>query len=106
MAWVCPVEGREIAQCAACNAAWRAIAAANGGLLRNRCPLCAHAEIAVSGAVDPRETTRAVDPVLVGPLAEALDRAMFSEGLLIDVRQRVLRRLGADSQVRETVLHA
>jgi hypothetical protein len=31
---------------------------------------------------------------------------MFSEGLLIDVRQRVLRRLGADSQVRETVLHA
>jgi hypothetical protein len=102
---MCPVEGREVALCGPCNAAWRIRAAAEEKL-RNRCPLCASAQISVSAGVNPAETTRPVLPVLTGDLADALDAAMFQEGLLVDVRRRVLRRLGADERVRETVLHA
>lgn len=105
VAWTCTIEGRQIALCGSCDRAWRS-RAANDDKLRHRCPLCAYAGIAVSTGTDPNITTVPLNPVLAGELAEAIDSAMFSEGLLIDVRKRVLRRLAADERMRETVLHA
>jgi hypothetical protein len=37
------------------------------------------------------------DEPITGPLAEAIDRAMHAEGVLAPTRERILRRLAADT---------
>jgi hypothetical protein len=44
-------------------------------------------------------------PPMAPDLASALDHAMFCEGMLIDVRQRVLSRLGVQPQVATGAVH-
>ena len=91
VAWFCVIEGKEIALCGTCNRTWRARAAVDKNL-QNRCPHCA-SFVGVSG---PAPVQSPLVPPLSGPLADAIDKAMFTEGLLVDVRKRVLRRLGAN----------
>jgi hypothetical protein len=40
----------------------------------------------------------AAPPILQGPAADAVEAAMHAEGLLLDVRTKVLRRLAKDAQ--------
>ena len=84
---------------------WQQLARSNTQL-SIRCPLCApawaelhHLEIEVSRVHIAGEP----DPVLQGPLAEALDTSMREEGILVDQRLRVLRRLYRMSQDTDPV---
>lgn len=104
VAWFCTVEGREVALCGPCNRAWRARAAADPGLAV-RCPFCAsHVAPPPPVRVTPTAPTSAMPP-MAPDLASALDHAMFCEGMLIDVRQRVLSRLGVQPQVATGAVH-
>lgn len=98
ISWTCVVEGREIGLCNSCNRAWRERAMLEPEL-SPRCPLCSHVILPV--------TTPARQPIagheLTGPIAEAINDAMYREGILVDVRARVLRRLGAQDVMMASV---
>lgn len=101
----CHVEGRQYALCRPCDATWKKKASGNAGVSL-RCPLCVHIFLATeAGAPVPQAPARQ-DPMvhsapLRGPLADVVDYAMYAEGLLIDVRGRVLRRMASDPRTKE-----
>jgi|HubBroStandDraft_5_1064220.scaffolds.fasta_scaffold00014_73 hypothetical protein len=91
VSWVCGVEGIQISACKKCWTTWKARVAADSSL-GMRCPRCSK--------IPPRAAEQALhnyrqtgtEP-LQGIIADALDSAMFREGILGDVRKRVLVRL-------------
>jgi len=89
-AWLCAVEQIEVSACRPCREQWQELAR-NEPALRVRCPRCADRQI--------REARRKPqDPgPLTGLVANALDEAMRVEGILVDARIRVLRRLARDA---------
>lgn len=87
--WLCEVEGTPIISCQACRAEWMRMA----GLypdLKPRCPNCA------KNLIKNVKKVPQVPP-LVGLVADAVDEAMRVEGVLINVRQAVLKRLARDA---------
>jgi len=95
LTFICPVEGREVSLCLNCDRVWKAFARRSPELGR-RCPGCAPIYIEqhrIEIEVHQVRISGADDEVLTGPLADALSAAMRSEGILIDVRRRVLVRL-------------
>ena len=96
----CSVEGRSYALCRPCDATWKEKARGNTAMSL-RCPLCVHIFLAQEAGTDVPPAPARTDPLvhhapLRGPLADAIELAMYQEGLLIDVRGRVLARLGND----------
>lgn len=97
VSWTCIIEGRSVQLCNNCNAAWRRMAQQTPAL-RMRCPHCAaqyfnSRQISATG-----HTTGTSDgEVLIGPLADAITRAMLAEGISGDARRRVLARLADDT---------
>jgi hypothetical protein len=91
VAWLCPVEQVEISACRPCNEAWRNAARTNS-YLAQRCPRCAKSEKA---RVNTSPVVVPIKP-LTGIVARALENAMFAEGILIDARTRVLKRLAVE----------
>lgn len=96
----CTVEGRDYALCNPCSRAWKARCSGDAQMYA-RCPLCVHIYL---GTLPPQ--TGPSQPMvhkssLVGPLAEIIETAMYQEGLLVDVRSRVLARLGQDPRIAE-----
>ena len=95
--FVCAVEGRDVDLCEICNRNWRLMAHSNPALT-GRCPNCAYLALAdrTPLVVPDPEGSMGVANYLDSPLAQIFDKAMMKEGLLIDVRQRVLLRLISD----------
>ena len=91
----CIVEGASLMSCHSCFRVWQKESAANPGF-ENRCPRCA-GWAGWSGAKPAVERGQAGE-LLTGPVATALNAAMHAEGLLIDARERVLRRLKQESE--------
>jgi hypothetical protein len=92
----CKAEGMEMRLCGAHHREWQAEAGKDPGL-STRCPNCLPGYRArkESQAFSPR-TTIADEPI-TGPLADAIAAAMLAEGVLSPTRERVLRRLGANT---------
>jgi hypothetical protein len=90
--FVCKVEGVQVSGCRPCYDTWRTLAGTSE-LIAQHCPRCyrapARVPAAVRGAVP---LVRGSDP-LTGVIADAIDAAMFREGVLGDVRKKVLVRL-------------
>jgi len=94
----CKTEGRGVLVCENDLRLWRTRVTSSQAetyRLANKCPLCADwtPQQASPSPIIP-QTPR---PVLQGPLAATLDKAMHAEGLLQDIRQRVLQRLASDA---------
>jgi hypothetical protein len=87
----CIVEGASLMACHNCHRAWQGQVQSVSGF-ENRCPRCAlwHPERA------PVRTFVRAEP-LHGTVADTIDRAMHAEGLLLDIRRKVLERLAQDS---------
>lgn len=95
--WLCETEGAEIRMCSTCFDSWRRQAADLG--LVQRCPRCrslGSPDRAGSGASGSSAAAPAVAE-LVGAAATAINHAMHMEGVLPDVRKRVLRRLAQEA---------
>jgi hypothetical protein len=92
-AWICPVEGVEIAACTPCVQTWRAAASVNT-YLATHCPRCAKTGQPATTVPAPQHSDRP----LTGIVARALESAMLAEGVLIDVRTRVLKRLAVEAE--------
>ena len=88
--FICQVEGRQAALCRSCDRGWKIYARENPGL-EVRCPNCAPQFLL--NRPGPGAALPAGDPILTGPIAEMIDRAMYSQGVLIDIRRKVLARL-------------
>jgi hypothetical protein len=93
--WTCQTEGVRIEMCAHCYSQWRMRAASNPRLAA-RCPRCADLLVCAdaSGAVAAPDPS---PPRLSGAAADAIDRALHMEGVLPDVRERVLLRLAEEA---------
>jgi hypothetical protein len=91
----CIVEGASLMSCHSCHKAWQGQVQSVPGF-ENRCPRCA--EWAGWSGAKPAVVREVPEQTLTGPVATALDAAMHAEGLLVDVRQKVLRRLKQDSE--------
>lgn len=92
----CKVEGRDTHFCAIHWQEWSMTVRGDDALAQH-CPRCAPAFIARrENAANNPLISMASEPI-TGPLAEAIDRAMHAEGILAPTRERVLRRLAADS---------
>jgi hypothetical protein len=89
-AWLCQVEQIEVAACAPCSAAWQALTREDPDLAL-RCPSCSKARMNRPQAKVP------VAGPITGLVADALDEAMRVEGILIQTRQAVLRRIARDA---------
>jgi hypothetical protein len=88
----CVVEGHSLRLCTVCYSAWRQQVRTFPPLAL-RCPKCASLQSAIQG-----EATAKPPPApLAGPAASAIDAAMHSEGITIDIRTAVLRRLQVDA---------
>lgn len=101
----CSVEGRSYALCRTCDATWKSEAGGNPQVSLH-CPLCVHIFLAKEAGVPVPPAPVRTDPMvhsapLRGPLADAINHAMYQEGLLIDVRGRVLSRLANDPRLQE-----
>jgi len=99
----CTVEGRDIELCRHCHAEWRRYVGAVPAL-QPRCPRCAPSYVKTHSAEIEAARLRisGEDAIpLSGPLAEAISKAMFSEGVLVDVRRRVLVRLRMMAQTEQ-----
>lgn len=92
----CKVEGTDVYLCVAHHREWSARVQADSGL-SHRCPRCAPAYEAKREAQAFQPHITIADDPITGPLADAIDRAMNLEGVLKPTRDRVLRRLGADT---------
>lgn len=86
----CKTEQTSRLACHNCHASWRSKIAENN-TISERCPVCADHDYSVA-----RPAPAPVPLPLRGPVADAVDKAMHAEGLLIDVRKRVLQRLAKD----------
>lgn len=95
ISWICVVEGAQISACRSCRAKWQ-VKVQRDSALQNRCPNCEPVPIRVRDNPKPSKIKKHTQP-LTGVIAEALDAAMFHEGILIDVRNKVLLRLATDS---------
>lgn len=92
----CRTEGRGVLTCAPCHADWRRRATGNEIQgLQDKCPLCADWNGVTGPPRVPVEQTPATS--ITGPASNAIDAAMHAEGLLVDVRRKVLQRLSRDN---------
>jgi len=95
----CKTEGRSLLACPECLKAWRAQVTrspSEQSRLSLRCPKCADwAPEKKQKKQKPRPP--ASQSALKGDVADAINRAMHAEGLLQDVRERVLQRLARDA---------
>ena len=87
--FICKVEGREVALCGNCLRWWREHALANPGL-EFRCPNCAPQFLANK---ETRPANAPAPVLLTGPIADLIDQSMYRQGILIDIRRRVLADL-------------
>lgn len=85
----CLTEGRQARLCGACLGVWRSRAALDP-VLQRRCPGCESAWETTKSAL---VVSQPVQSLPEGPVAAALVHAMLMEGLLVDDRERILRRL-------------
>jgi len=92
----CYVEGRDTHFCRSHWNEWSQTVRGDE-LLAKHCPRCAPAYLARREAQAHSNNTVIADEPITGPLAEAIDRAMHAEGILEPVRQRIMRRLAADT---------
>jgi hypothetical protein len=83
--WTCEVEGMPVISCLACRAEWMRLSSMYPDL-RPRCPRCAKGQLK-----DVKKAPKVIP--LTGLVADAVDEAMRIEGVLINVRQAVLKRL-------------
>lgn len=91
----CKTEGRSVLVCNADLKAWRdrvASTTAERHRLELKCPLCADWSPDQRKQLPPQVTI-----TLQGSAAEAIDKAMHAEGLLVDIRQKVLTRLAQEA---------
>lgn len=88
--WMCEVEGTPVISCRACRFEWMRLANANPEL-KPRCPNCSR------GQLKDQPRVQEIKP-LTGLVAAAMDEAMMREGVLINVRQAVLKRLARDAR--------
>jgi hypothetical protein len=96
IAFRCQVEGHRVWMCGQCMGRWRLKCVDDPGLTM-RCPGCETRTVSGNGgAALPIRTVVASAP-LAGAAAEAIDHAMHMEGILPDVRARVLERLAAEA---------
>lgn len=94
ISWICGVEGIQISACRPCRAIWQEKVTRDPAL-QNRCPNCEPVPIRVKER--PRNSkVKAHTQPLTGVIAEALDAAMFREGVLVDTRKKILLRLATD----------
>jgi hypothetical protein len=94
----CKTEGRGVLICEDDLKTWRnrvTSSSTDTFRLALRCPMCA--DWAPTGLRNTSPAPTVVTVTLQGSAAEAIDRAMHQEGLLVDVRQRILRRLANDA---------
>lgn len=90
----CRVEGASLMSCGFCHGEWqRRVGIDESGKLKDRCPRCATWNQYQTGA----RAAEPMPPPLEGVTANVIDAAMHSEGILLDVRQRVLRRLAKEA---------
>jgi hypothetical protein len=89
-AWLCQVEQTEVAACGSCSAAWQVLVRDDPSLLP-RCPSCSKSRIN-----RPQASMPLAGPI-TGLVADALDEAMRIEGILINTRQAVLRRIAREA---------
>ncbi len=98
--WTCKVEGIQISACESCWVTWRGLVATDPSL-QNRCPKCVKALTRVPAALriaagkGGTSVPSATEP-LRGVIADAIDTAMHKEGVLADVRRKVLLRLATE----------
>jgi hypothetical protein len=97
--WTCKVEGIQISACSSCWADWQTSVRADPALTE-RCPKCTRAPARVPTALriadkNGTSVTRAKEP-LRGVIADAIETAMHKEGVLADVRTRVMFRLATE----------
>ena len=92
----CKVEGVDIFMCQFHQREWTSRVAADPGL-QQRCPRCAPAYEAKRNAQAFNPVVTIADDPITGPLADAIERAMNQEGVLKPIRDRILRRLAADT---------
>lgn len=83
----CRVEGHEYDTCEAHWQLWVATLAQHHQL-EGHCPNCMHMVLG-----KPAPTPRPATLPLTGPLADAIDNAMFRAGVLVDARRQALRYL-------------
>lgn len=93
----CVVEGADMTVCLNCSGKWRMLAI--NPEYKDRCPRCSRHP---RPPAPIRQPPPLPGPLLSGPVADAIDKAMHQEGLNIDVRERVLRRLHHDASVLES----
>ena len=89
----CKTEGRSALACPDCLKVWRQRVQTEPFRLSLRCPLCADWARPISPIPTPTPTRSA----LQGDIAQSIDRAMHAEGLLQDIREKVLQRLAKDA---------
>jgi hypothetical protein len=92
----CKVEGSEFALCRGHSAEFNTLIA-NRPHLQIRCPRCIPqflSTVEQAGNLD-RVRQMGLPSPITGPLAEAIDEAMYREGVLGPTRDKVLRRLNA-----------
>jgi hypothetical protein len=92
----CQVEGRDTHFCRDHWQAW-SLSVRGDDVLAKHCPRCAPAYLARRESQATSVDVTVADEPIVGPLADAIERAMHAEGILEPVRMRVLRRLAADT---------
>lgn len=92
----CKVEGRDTHFCRGHWATWQETTQGDE-LLAQHCPRCAPAYLARREAQAQTPNVTIADEPITGPLATAIEQAMHAEGILAPTRQRVLRRLAANT---------
>lgn len=92
----CKVEGRDTHFCQAHWGLWTNQVRGDDALAQH-CPRCAPAFLARREAQASNPGVHVASEPIVGPLAEAIDRAMHAEGVLGPTRLAVLKRLAADT---------
>jgi len=88
--WTCEVEGTPVISCRACRAEWMRLAQSYPDLLP-RCPRCARGRLGLA------QRKPANQAPITGLVADAIDEAMRIEGVLINHRIAVLRRLAINA---------
>jgi hypothetical protein len=92
--YTCPTEGSSYLACTACRTSWTQTVLNGSAKLALRCPRCASHNYGQPTVPAPQ---RAAEPVLSGPAGEAIEHALWAEGILRDQSDRVLRRLAREA---------
>ncbi|HLY73658.1 MAG TPA: hypothetical protein VKU80_06025 [Planctomycetota bacterium] len=92
----CKVEGTEIHLCQRHWSEW-SLKSRDDDRLKAHCPRCGPTYLARREQQANDSSVVIADEPITGPLADAIDKAMHSEGILAPTRQRILRRLAADT---------